>query len=280
MHGEWTGAIHYNTDNIHVHIGYTERTSSRPLIEVVNEENPSFYNLERKGKFLKKNIRATRAKFINELLTMDDMLMQTSEQFNKMIENAKGYSENFVTDQYATLFQNLYEAMLENRRFWKYGYAKGQKFQYQVDAITNLYLNTEQSAEVEKLRQYLAPISKEYEAAYGNPKNQPTYEDNKLYGKDGLYHKIGNVVLSKLSEYDKTIRSQNRTKGARLSDFDLESLAIEESIVPSDLPPLDDIYLPGDEPIAKQDIDDYENLYFDSLSQSISIFILEVRRKS
>ncbi|OJG72211.1 hypothetical protein RV11_GL003182 [Enterococcus phoeniculicola] len=201
LNGKWIGAIHYNTDNIHVHIGYVESVSTRKLITAGQGKNV----FERKGKFLKKNIKSTRSVFVNELLNMNELLQVTSEQFNKIVQQSKENKEFFGAKNYGDLFKELYESMPENRSHWNYGYAEKQNFKKQVDKITTLYLNSEQSDELKSLIAKLLPLSNEYESAYGNPKNQPTYLENKLYAKNGLYHKLGNTILERLRIYDKEI---------------------------------------------------------------------------
>lgn len=260
LQGKWTGAVHYNTQHIHVHVGYTEAVSTRALHQYSNSKNQE-PKLERKGKFLKKNIQATRRKFVNELLEMDHLLERTSVEFKNIIEQAKHNSTYFLENRYATLFQNLYEALPDNRSRWKYGYAKGQKFQKELDQIVRLYLNTEAVEEVKSLEKILAPLSEEYEKAYGNPKNKPTYADNKLYGKDGLYHKLGNVVLDQVRNYDK---KQRKKLGNVINVTDLDQLRLEEAVVKSDLLEPEIIV---DVEIHHENMEQYQEIYYENLLQ-------------
>lgn len=266
LQGEWIGAIHYNTDNIHVHVGYAEALSTRPWIEVKNEKTGDTHR-ERKGKFLQKSIKATRGQFVNELLELDILLAKTSKQFEEILQQAKDHREIFLSAAYDQLFQELYAAMPSSRNRWRYGYAKGQRFQKEVDAITNFFLNTEQAREVEELKEALKPVSDEYGSAYGNPRNKPTYAENKLYGKDGLYHKIGNVILKRLLEYDK--ENRQRKLGASLGKIDLEACQQENQAIPSNLPARFRFLKTGPEEFARIPERSIDDRYYDSLENQV-----------
>ena len=213
LNGEWTGAIHHNTEHVHVHVGYVEKNPTREYFHYIDKVNPEMSGWQYKGKFLKNSIKGTRSKFVNQLLEFQVELANIDKLIKQTVSAAKDNKKKFVEGMYQDGFERLYEKMPNNKSRWKYGYAKNQGFKNEVDNLVNLYLNTDGKNLVTELRSQLEPISNEYELAYGNPKNEPTFLDRQIYGKKGLYHKLGNVILNEIKEFDKTKEKQHSPVG-------------------------------------------------------------------
>ena len=228
LQGEWTGAIHYNTDNIHIHVGYTEIKSTRKLATFFSGDGKETGRLERKGKLLVKSLRATKGKFVNELLALTGFLTQTTEEFRSLVSDTKKNQGLFLEEHYQDLLQKLYQVLPANQTRWKYGYAKNNDFKTEIDAIIDFYLRTEGKEQFLSIKHQIKKLSTIYEEAYGNPRNQPTYEDNKLYGKNGLYHTLGNVIMQFMLAQEQTLK-QNSIK--QLSASQQQALEIENQVV-------------------------------------------------
>lgn len=229
LNGEWTGAIHYNTKHVHVHVGMVERQSTREYFHYIDKKNPAMTGWQYKGKFLAKNIKATKRKFINVLLDKNEELNKIDQLMKQTVTSAKENKDQFVSDRYEKLFQNLYEKLPKDQRKWAYGYAKGQRFKNEIDQMIHFYLNTDGKQFVEELKAELKPVSDEYEKAYGNPQNKPTFEMQKLYGKEGLYHKLGNVILKEMKQYIKSIEHKQEAFG-RLSNEEYQELRTDHIV--------------------------------------------------
>lgn len=102
----------------------------------------------------------------------------------------------------------------------------------------------------------IQPISQLYEEAYGNPKNKPTYLENKLYGKNGLYSALGNVILNELKELDK---GQKRQGAATFTIEEVQQLELEQRCVSAPLPPADILF--------SSDLDPGYELYLSNLME-------------
>lgn len=240
--GEWSSSIHYNTDNIHVHVGFVEKNPTREFIFYEDKKNPENTGWQYKGKFLKSSILATKRTFVNNLLDMQKELSIMDEKIKNIVGQIKKNPQQFKEELFKEKFLQLYDKLPKNKRRWVYGYAKGQKFKPEIDAMITLYINSFAKDEFNQLVALLKPISDEYEEAYGNPKNAPTFLENKLYGKDGLYHTLGNVILKEVKEYDKEVKQHSRPVG-RLTMDDLKQLKIEESCIRSNLPNADMVFV-------------------------------------
>ncbi|MEQ7172774.1 relaxase MobL [Enterococcus innesii] len=132
-----------------------------------------------------------------------------------------------------TLKYPLLQALPDNKYFWKYGFAQRHGFKEPLDRMVNLFLNTDGKETMEKVVRLLKPISDEYESAYGNPRNAPTYYENQLYGKNGLYAQIGNQILHEVRTFAKSQQMQKAVGNMTAEEFD--ALQKEQAVLPIDL---------------------------------------------
>lgn len=234
LKGEWSAAIHYNTDNIHVHVGYVEEVPTREWIYYKHPTDIEKTGWQFKGKFKQKNISYAKRTFVNELIQNKEQLIQMEELLTKQKNFVSEHSADFLSGRYEKLFENLYQKLPEKKSYWKYGYAQRHGFKPELDRMISLFINTDGKATMEKLVPLLQTISDEYEEAYGNPRNKPTYFHNQLYGNEGLYARIGNIILNEVLAYAKQ-QSKSRVMGSFSVD-DLDQLRMEQSCISMTLP--------------------------------------------
>lgn len=220
LKGEWTGAIHYNTDNIHIHVGYVEKNPTREWINYTHPKDPSKSGWQFKGKFLQKNIRATKRVFVNELMQNKEQLAMLETCLNHQKKMAESCKEQFSQGIYEEKFLALLDKLPDNKYFWKYGFAEKHHFKQEVDQLITHFLEDDGQELMAKILPKLEKISNEYEEAYGNPRNDPTYFEQKLYGKNGLYSRIGNLILQEAKNYPELRQKKKGAGGFRESDLD------------------------------------------------------------
>lgn len=85
----WTAAIHYNTDNIHVHIAIVDPAGERELVK------DGKYAGEPKGTWGIRSIRYAKSAAVNDLLELD----QTMQQINQLIRTCAGSVSQKQVDQ-------------------------------------------------------------------------------------------------------------------------------------------------------------------------------------
>lgn len=231
LKGEWTGAIHYNTDNIHIHIGYVEKNPTREWINYTHPTDPSKSGWQFKGKFLQKNIRATKRVFVNELLQNKEQLAMLETCLNHQKKMAESCREQFSQGIYEEKFLALLDKLPTNQYFWKYGFAQKHHFKQELDQLITHFLEDDGQELMEKILPKLEKISNEYEEAYGNPRNEPTYFEQKLYGKNSLYSRIGNVILQEAKNHSELYQKKKGGGGFRESDLNWRPEQSEESVV-------------------------------------------------
>ena len=257
LQSEWVGSIHFNTQHLHVHIGMVEKNPTREWIFYEDKENPENTGWQYKGKFKIRHIHAAKSKFVNHLLDMKKELTLVDYEMNYFIrvgkENLPALMENIFCEKLYLLQQKL----PRNRCRWKYGYSTGLDFKKELDDLITVYLNNYMRKEFHQLLLNLKTISQAYEQAYGNPKNKATYLENKIYGKEGLYASLGNVILKYLNEQS-NVESKSKPVG-NLSLQSIQQLELEQRCVTGHLPPADELF--------NSDSDEGYDYYLENLSQ-------------
>lgn len=233
LEGEWSGAIHYNTKHIHVHIGYVEKEPTREWGYYEHPTDPEKTGWQYMAKFKQSAIKSTRRTFVNTLLKNETQLKELSQSIRQQVTLAKENRSEFLAGRYETLATDLLEALPDNKYFWKYGFSERHGFKEPLDRMVNLFLNTDGKETMEKVIRLLKPISDEYESAYGNPRNAPTYYENQLYGKNGLYAQIGNQILHEIRTFAKSQQMQRAVGNMTAEEFD--TLQKEQAVLPIDL---------------------------------------------
>ncbi|UYY05761.1 relaxase MobL (plasmid) [Enterococcus faecalis] len=227
LKGEWTGAVHYNTDNIHVHVGYVEKNPTREWIFYKHPKEPSKTGWQFKGKFLQKSIKATKRTFVNELMQNKEQLSMLETYVTHQKKLAESCKEQFTQGKYEQLFTDLLQKLPSNQYFWKYGFAERHKFKPELDKIVDLFMETDGKETMDEILPRLQKISDDYEEAYGNPRNEPTYLDKQLYGKSGLYSRIGNMILQEAKNYPELLAKR---KTGLMNESDFEQFNFETEI--------------------------------------------------
>lgn len=195
----WSGAIHYNTDNIHIHVA-------------ICEPNPT----KKRGKRTQKTLDTMKSKFINHLLDFDEEY----KEINKILrENLVKSSKEFDISKDATMKKLMNEVVNNlppDSRHWHYNYNTMNDAKVPLDKLTKYYIDTHKKDEYKDLINKLDKQEKELEEVYGVGKRKKfkDYKHNKI---DELYTRMGNAFLSDLKVQLKH-EKRNQFKKQRLSN--------------------------------------------------------------
>ena len=201
----WAGAVHYNTDNLHIHFAYVDSGFQRD-----------------RGKFKYGSIKAAKSTFVSKMIRdQKENTMITQLMREGILEKQK--QQLFLQDlTLADKMLRLYEKMPEDRRTWHYGYNVIKPLHPYIDEITSEFLEIHAKEEYESLNKLLDIQEFCYSRAYGN--DGGGYKENKL--KD-LRIRMGNTVLHQLRDYDKMVRKEEFRK--RNSSRDDRSVKVKMS---------------------------------------------------
>ena len=191
-HAVWSAGIHYNTDNLHVHIATVEPYPMRKKMMYNGKK-------EVRGKFKLKNINNCKSAVVNELMRTKDINLQINNIIRKDII-ASAESRNFRDDpiirkQFLELYKSLQGVPKHKQNYNNYAM---KPFQEQIDCISEAYIQKYCKEDYKKFTEILQRQSQLYAEAYGGG----NWEDFERSKKKDLYTRMGNFVLHGIRAYE------------------------------------------------------------------------------
>lgn len=185
----WSGAIHYNTDNIHIHIATVEPYPTRD-----------------RGKRKQTTLDAMKAKVAQNIMDRGQEQKQINDLIRKnMVDKKKDDSIlKWRNRELKPLFQFIYKRLPEDKRQWQYSYSTLRPLRPHLDALTQKYIEKHHK---EDYKQFLQKLDKEvdvlkraYGEGSGDKKRYENYKENKI---EELHKRMGNAFLQEMKAYDK-----------------------------------------------------------------------------
>lgn len=201
----WTAAVHYNTNNIHVHVAIVDPVGQRERVL------DGKYAGEPKGTWGIRSLRAAKSAAVNELLDLD----QTMKQLNDLIRQSivkplreQGREEMVLQDDLEKLLEKLEQEVPDFPK-WKYGFSDMAPYRKDIDAITNRWLQQVHPEHWSTIQETWNTLEKQQERAYGKSLRKQTYRMNQ---EKDLYKRCGNAILQTLREVEKEKRWREQSK--------------------------------------------------------------------
>lgn len=189
----WSASIHYNTDNIHIHIAMVEPTPTRKKM------SEGKYAGQIRGKFKQSSIEAGKSYIVNQILNTAEMNQKINEIVRQNMIQGKRDNPLIKDRKLCKQFLQLYHALPENRQLWKYNMAALEHLRPQIDALSRAYIEQYHSKDYEELKKLLTEQERKQTIAYGQ-KSRGGFSDNKI--RD-LYSRMGNTILKEALHYDR-----------------------------------------------------------------------------
>lgn len=189
----WTAAIHYNTDNIHIHVAIVEPV---PMRQKQLMQDGSY---QYRGKFKLKSIERFKSSIINNIIDQQPENEMINTIIRKNIIEAKKDYVLLEDQKFAKDFLKLYEKMPKDRRSWKYNAQAMKKLKKDIDKLSDRYIDLNHHDDYINLKQLLLLQEMKYTKAYGGKSNN--YMNNKL---EDLHVRLGNVILKEMLEFDRS----------------------------------------------------------------------------
>ncbi|MBS6502182.1 MAG: hypothetical protein KH415_11230 [Clostridium sp.] len=185
----WSASLHYNTDNIHVHIASVEL-------------KPTRYKYE-DGFMSYKNLYKMKSKFANTLIDRSKEHKQINDIIrNSIIEN-KRVSHIYKDLEIRNMVIEIIKKLPEDKRQWHYNYNSLQEVKPILDKLTKYYINNYKKEEFKELEKILNEESEFLKKVYGegNKFFYKNYKENKI---KELYMRMGNTILKEIKNDIKT----------------------------------------------------------------------------
>ncbi|PGW27176.1 hypothetical protein COD95_02615 [Bacillus thuringiensis] len=185
----WSAAIHFNTDNIHIHVATVEPFPTRE-----------------RGKRKPKTLDAMKGKVVNNLLDRKQVQKQINDLIrNNMVGRKKEDSVFDWRNQHLKpLFLQIYKQLPSDKRQWQYSYNTIQPLKPQIDELSSRYIQHHHKKDYDQFLQKLDKEVQVFKEAYGEGKyDKKQYENYKTNKISDLYKRMGNAFLQEMKAYDK-----------------------------------------------------------------------------
>lgn len=213
----WSAAVHYNTDNIHIHIASVEphpmrekkayiqyeekmvngRMCKQPILD---QNGKPVVKREYKGTFKPKSIEACRREVVNEIIREKENNLKINSIIRDSIVKQKREHPLAKDKELCSLFFKLYRDMPDcNRNMWNYNNPIMNPQKKQIDAISQKYIEKYHGAEYQEFLSLINAQAEKYKKAYGESSDR-NYTEGKL---NDLYTRMGNAVLTEIRAFDK-----------------------------------------------------------------------------
>ena len=207
----WSAAIHYNTDNIHIHIATVEPVPTRKKMT----EGP--YAGQARGKFKQSSIEAGKSYVVNQILQTAEQNQKINQIVRQNMLQGKRDRPLIEDKKFCKDFLRLYHALPANRQLWKYNMTALDHLRPQIDNLTRGYIEKYHGEDYKELTKLLKEQEEKQAVAYGR-KSRGGYAENKI---QDLYTRMGNTILKEALRYDRdaqrTVRQTVMEKGKQIS---------------------------------------------------------------
>lgn len=196
----WSASIHYNTDNIHIHIATVEPgKTQRPMRE----------NGEPKGVWRQSTLKAGKASVVNAILMQQEENKIINDLIRKNIAGGKRDRMIAYDKDLRMAFLKVYTNLPENKQYWNYNSTNlGNQNRKNLDELSRLYIQKFHQKDYEEFKQNVSRQQEKYKRAYGDgEKIVNRYAENK---EKELYERLGNSILKEMKEYDRRLKEEEK----------------------------------------------------------------------
>lgn len=179
----WSASMHFNTDNIHIHIASVELNPTR----YTNEDGFMQY----------KNLYRMKSKFANTLIDRSKEQKKINDIMRNNIINGKKEISFHQDIEMKRLVTEIIKRLPEDKRQWQYGYNSLHEVKPLLDELTSYYIKNYKKDDFEELINSLDDEEEYLKEVYGEGEKHfyKNYKKNKI---DELYYRMGNSLLREI----------------------------------------------------------------------------------
>lgn len=194
----WSASIHFNTDNIHVHIAIVEPYPTKEY-GVYKDKNTGELYQARRGNRKKSTLDKFKSKVANTLLDRDKELAKISQLIHEKIA-PKGYQfKPNATLYMSKMYNNIYSKLPSDMRLWKYNNNALDHIRPQIDELIKIHIEKFHAEDFKELDKALIEEMNFRKSVYGDGEKEiKRYEDYRESKHQELYAKLGNAMLKEM----------------------------------------------------------------------------------
>lgn len=185
----WTAAIHFNTDNVHVHVATVQDS-----------------NFKERGKRKLGSLETMKSKVINNLIDKSkdyeklNYFIREQVISKKREDDMMSLKNKIINRDLVKQFKHIHQHLPEDKRLWKYNMNGIADTRKEIDKFTTLYIEKHFKKEFEDFKKTLDKEVENHKRLYGDSEKAEKYRDTKM---TDLYTRMGNTVLNEIKEHDK-----------------------------------------------------------------------------
>ncbi|MGL3067111.1 MULTISPECIES: MobP2 family relaxase [Planococcus] len=199
----WTGAIHYNTENIHVHVAIVQTK-----------------DFKERGKRKQASIDSMKSKVANKITDRSRHNEKLNEFIRERVISSKrddpflSLKNQVMNREFLRQFKKIHKQLPDDKRMWRYNMNAIQEVRPEIDKLTTLYIEKNFKEEFKDFQKQLDKEVDVHKRMYGNSANSERYRETKM---TDLYTRMGNTILKEVSEYDWKQKEFSRKNGKKPS---------------------------------------------------------------
>lgn len=239
----WAGNIHYDTDNIHIHIAIVEPiptrteklypqwktlkgkyvmrkdpvTGKNSKIPLLDKNGNQIYKLQQKGRFSEKSIRIQKSTLVSEIENNKELIIEMNSLMRNVIAAKKNISltktdDILIKEKLNLLYEKISRRQIPGKFYinnWSYSRNLLADLREDIDEISDYFINNYFKKDFDKLNEMLDKKEESQKLAYGE-KSAGGYKENKLAD---FYKRMGNAVLKELAHlYKEELERENKAR--------------------------------------------------------------------
>ncbi len=227
----WSAAIHFNTDNIHIHVATVEMHPERAKKEYVvyrdekkkiplTDANGDVVTREAYiGRFKGRSLELCKKYIVDNITQQQEQNIEINRLIRDTIVKQKKNMSIASDPDLCKKFLDLYDSMPQkgNHGLWNYNNNIMIPLRPKVDALSRAYLRKYHAETMEELGALLRLQDETYRLAYGKDSSRSFYQ-NKI---DELYERLGNAILKEIRGFHvQDINHVDFSDGRKKADID------------------------------------------------------------
>lgn len=241
----WSGDIHFNTDNIHIHIAIVETSPMRSMksypqwkkdsdgktlmrknamgmlekIPLLDVNGNQIYRQERRGKFKNTSIEALKSKVVSELVNDKSLTMAMTEIMRDIVKDKKNMelmSNRAFKKEMKAVYVELKQRQQERniyRNMWNYNQNALYDLKPKIDDLSDLFLMKYHRDDFEQIKALAGKYERFAEVSYGG---LSSFAENRI---KNLYERLGNAIYKEIQRYDREAEKQMGQRGVSKKDM-------------------------------------------------------------
>lgn len=190
----WSAAIHFNTDNIHVHVATVQTKDFRE-----------------RGKRKPKTITAMKSKVVSSLMDRSKENQLLNDFIRNQVISQKRQDDmmslqnRIVNRDLVKQFKKIHSMLPEDKRLWQYSMNGIANIRPELDKFTQMYIDRHFKQEYKDFTKQLDKEVEIFKRTYGNNSRAEQYRETKM---NDLYKRMGNTVLKEIKQYDYNLKNE------------------------------------------------------------------------